>query len=152
MLKTILGCCLSGLVSIVFATPAFAQAEKGEALRLESHWGRVRVVRGADGPVAGTAGIFRTANFEKIVAGSSRAEAEARLFKAEHRLGAIASALGATTFVVGLVTSANNSNNAATPALIIGGAGAMFWGARRLNSAYSSLSRAVWWYNRDTVR
>lgn len=122
------------------------------ALRLESNWGRLRILRGADGLVVGTAGVFRTADVEKIVAGSARAEAEARLFRASHRPGALAGALGAVTLGVGIIASANNSNNAATPVLMIAGAGAMFWGARQINSAYSSLSRAIWWYNRDVAR
>jgi len=124
-------------------------AYDSRALRIESHWGRMTIVRGADGPVVGTAGVFRTADVAQIVAGSPRAEEEARLFKASHRSGAVASALGALTFGVGLIATTNTSNNAATPILMIGGLGSILWGARRLDSAYSSLSRAVWWYNRD---
>ncbi|HWL40865.1 MAG TPA: hypothetical protein VNO75_11565 [Gemmatimonadaceae bacterium] len=140
--------------SILFlgSTPAFGQAEDSydvRALRLESHWGRFQIVRGADGPIVGTAGVFRTADVEKIVAGSARAETEAKIFKASHRSGAIASTLGVLTFAGGLIASTNNSNSAATPILMIGGLGGVVWGARRLDSAYSSLSRAVWWYNRD---
>lgn len=133
----------------IFAAPSFAQSERDEALRLESHWGSMSIVRGADGPVVGTAGLFRSVDVEKIVAGSPRAEAEAAHFRASHRKGVIASALGVLTFGVGLVATTNMSNNAATPILMVGGIGAVIWGARRFDSAYSSLSRAVWWYNRD---
>ena len=122
------------------------------ALRLEADWGRLRILQGVDGLVVGTAGLFKTVNAEKIVAGSARAETEAKLFRESHRRGALASAVGAVTFVVGVVATTNNANNAATPVLMIAGAGGMFWGARQLNSAYSSLSRAVWWYNRDLPR
>jgi hypothetical protein len=126
-------------------------AYDSRALRLESHWGNFRIVRGTDGLVVGKTGLFRTVDVEKIVAGSPRAELEARLFRADHRPGAIAGALGAVTFVVGVVASSNNSNNAATPVLMVAGVGGMIWAARRLNTAYTALSRAVWWYNRDLV-
>jgi hypothetical protein len=106
-------------------------------------------VKGPHDLVVGKAGLFRTANVGKIVAGSSRAESEARLFHGHHRPGAIAASLGAVTFVVGLVTSTSSSSSAATPALMVAGVGGMIWGARRLNTAYTSLSRAIWWYNRD---
>ncbi len=137
--------------------PVIARAEPdstydSRALRLESHWGNLQIVRGAEGPIVGRVGVFRTANVEKTVAGSARAESEARLFKASHRPGAIASAVGALTFGVGLVASSNSSNNAATPILVIGGIGTMLWGAQHLNAAYAALSRAIWWYNRDFAR
>ncbi|MDQ3673592.1 MAG: hypothetical protein M3365_04375 [Gemmatimonadota bacterium] len=134
------------------SAPTSRSIYDSRALRLESDWGRLRILQGADGLVVGTAGVFRRANAEKIVAGSARAETEARLFQASHRRGALAGAVGAVTLVVGVVASSSNSNNAATPVLIIAGAGAMAWGAGQLNSAYSSLSRAIWWYNRDIAR
>ena len=129
-----------------------ANSYDSRALRLEADWGRLRLLQGVDGLVVGTAGLFKTVNAEKIVTGSPRAEMEAKLFRGSHRRGALASAVGAVTFVVGVVASTNNANNAATPVLMIAGAGGMLWGARQINSAYSSLSRAVWWYNRDLAR
>ena len=137
---------------IVCSTPALGQTEESydvQALRLESHWGQYHILRGADGAVVGKAGVFRTADVEKIVAGSARAETEAKLFRVSHRSGAIATTLGALTFVGGLIASTNSSNSAATPIIMIGGLGGVLWGMRRFDSAYSSLSRAVWWYNRD---
>ena len=132
--------------------PRRENAYDARALRLESDWGRLRILQGADGLVVGTAGILKTVNAEKIVAGSPRAETEAKIFRASHRRGALSGAVGAVTLVVGIVASSSNSNNAATPVLMIAGAGAMIWGAGQINSAYSSLSRAIWWYNRDLAR
>ena len=139
------------------ATTAAKPAENpntydARALRLESSWGHARILRGVDGLVVGTTGVFKTVNMETIVAGSSRAETEAKLFRASHRPGALATAVGAVTFTVGLIAATNNANSAATPMLMIAGAGGMFWGARQLNTAYASLSRAIWWYNRDLAR
>lgn len=121
------------------------------ALRLESNWGNFRIVRGAEGLVVGTAGVLRAPNVEKIVAGSRRAESEARLFRANHRPGSIATTVGAVTFVAGAVAATSGVGSAATPVLMVVGVGGMVWGVRRLNTAYTSLSRAVWWYNRDLV-
>jgi len=121
------------------------------ALRLESSWGNFRIVRGAEGLVLGTAGVFRTAKVESIVAGSRRAESEAKLFRSNHRPGSIAVALGAGTFVIGAVAATSSVGSAATPVLMVAGVGGMVWGVRKLNTAYTSLSRAVWWYNRDLV-
>ncbi|HLA13503.1 MAG TPA: hypothetical protein VJZ25_00635 [Gemmatimonadaceae bacterium] len=135
--------------------PTRAEAEgtyDSRALRLEADWGRLRILQGVDGLVVGKAGAFKTANVEKIVAGSPRAETEAKLFRASHRRGALAASVGTVTLVVGIAVASSNANNAATPVLMIAGAGGMLWGARQINAAYSSLSRAVWWYNRDLPR
>jgi len=143
------------ITAVSAPNPAAAGSEgtyDSRALRLEADWGRLRILQGVDGMVVGTAGPFRTAKVEKIVAGSARAETEAKLFRGSHRRGALSGAIGAVTLAAGIVVASNNSNNAATPVLIIAGAGGMLWGARQINSAYSSLSRAVWWYNRDLPR
>lgn len=143
----------------IAATPPTSAGSAGHentydsrALRLEAHWGHLRILQGVDGMVVGIAGPFKTANVEKIVAGSERAETESRLFRASHRRGALSSAIGLVTLGVGIAVASSNSNNAATPVFMIAGAGGMLWGARQINSAYSSLSRAVWWYNRDLPR
>lgn len=124
---------------------------ESRALRLESSWGNFRIVRGAEGLVLGTAGVLRAPDVEKIVAGSRRAETEARVFRANHRPGSIGITLGAVTFVAGAVAATSSVGTAATPMLMVVGVGGMVWGVRKLNTAYTSLSRAVWWYNRDLV-
>lgn len=141
----------AALAATLGNAPASDSTYAARALRLESSWGNFRIVRGADGPVLGKTGLLRTVDVEKIVAGSRRAESEARLFQADHRPGSIVAALGALTFVGGVLASAKSNNNAATPALMVAGGIGMIWGARKLNSAYTSLSRAIWWYNRDLV-
>ncbi len=124
---------------------------EARALRLESSWGNFRIVRGALGHVEGTAGVLRAPDVEKLVAGSRRAETEARVFRANHRPGSIGITLGAVTFVAGAVAATSSVGSAATPMLMVVGIGGMVWGVKKLNTAYTSLSRAVWWYNRDLV-
>jgi hypothetical protein len=123
-----------------------------QALRFETHWGSADIIRGVNGPVIGTVGWFRDFDVEKLVASSPQAVTEARAFKSNNFRGSLVGGLGALTLGIGAVVTANSSNNAASPILIIAGAGVMVWGAQQLNAGYSALSRALWWYNRDLAR
>lgn len=123
------------------------------ALRFESSYlGSAKIIRGADGPLVGTAGWFRSFDVEKLLAASPSAQAEARVFKTNNLRGSVVGAIGAAATAVGIVVTANSSNNASSPVLIIGGVGAMAWSAQRFNVAFSALSRSLWWYNRDLAR
>ena len=124
----------------------------GQALRFESSWGSVRVIRGAEGPVVANIGWFRSYDVEKLVAASPPARAEARIYKTNNFRGSVVTSLGATAAAIGIVVVANSSSNASSPILIIGGVGAMAWGAQHFHAAYSALSRSLWWYNRDLAR
>jgi hypothetical protein len=119
------------------------------ALRFETSWGNVNIIRGADGPVVGTLGWFRDFDLTQLLASSPPAVADARVFQTNNFRGSVVGVIGATTTLVGVVVAANSSNNAASPVLVIGGVGAMVWGAQHLSTSYSALSRALWWYNRD---
>jgi hypothetical protein len=122
------------------------------ALRFESSWGNVSIIRGADGPVVGTLGWFRDFDLTQLLASSPSAVADARAFQTNNFRGSLVGAIGATTTLIGVVVAANSSNNAASPVLIVGGVGAMVWGAQHLSMSYSALSRALWRYNRDLTR
>ena len=122
------------------------------ALRFESNWGNVSIIRGADGPVVGTLGWFRDYDLAHLLASSPSAVADARVFETNNFRGSVVGAIGATTTLIGVVVAANSSNNASSPVLIIGGVGAMVWGAQHLSMSYSALSRALWWYNHDLKR
>jgi hypothetical protein len=128
------------------------RAYDSRALRYETRWGSADVRRGASGTVIGTVGWFRDFDVEQLVASSPQAVSEARTFKTENFRGSVAGSIGALTFVTGLILTANSSNNAATPVLIIAGAGGMAWGAQHLQLGFSALTRAFWWYNRDLSR
>ncbi len=122
------------------------------ALRFESNWGNVSIIRGADGPVVGSLGWFRDFDLPQLLASSPSAAADARVFETNNFRGSAVGAIGATTALIGIIVAANSSNNAASPVLIIGGVGAMVWGAQHLSMSYSALSRALWWYNHDLKR
>jgi hypothetical protein len=129
-----------------------ARGYDAQALRIESHWGDFRIIRGAEGPVLGTVGLFRSYDVEKLVAQSPLALAQARVYQANKAPGSIVGIAGIATVLTGIVVAGNSANNASSPILIIAGGGAMLWSARHLHDAYAALSRAVWWYNRDLVR
>jgi hypothetical protein len=140
------------------AAPAGAQSNDstrgydGQALRYESYWGNATILRGADGPVVGTAGWFRSFDVEKLVAVSPSAQAEARRYNTSNYRGSIVGSIGAAATLIGVVVTANGSNNASSPILIIGGIGAMAWSAQEFKTAYGALSRSLWFYNRDVAR
>jgi hypothetical protein len=138
--------------SALAAAPDTASSYDSQALRLESHWGEYRVVRGAKGSLVGTVGPVRTFDVEDLVKRSPVAAAEARVYKANHLPASIVGVAGALSFVTGVIVASNSSNNASSPILIIAGSGAMFWSAQHLNTAYAALSRSIWWYNRDLKR
>ena len=120
-----------------------------QALRFESRWGGVDIIRGAGGRVVGTVGWFRSFDVEKLVESSPHAITEARVFQQNSFRGSLAGGIGAATLGIGIIVASTSSNNAASPILIIAGAGAIGWGAQHINRAYSALSRSLWWYNRD---
>jgi hypothetical protein len=123
-----------------------------QPLRYEPYFGNVRIIRGADGPIVGTAGWFRDFDVEKLVATSPSALTDARLYKTNNFRASVVGSIGATVTLIGVAVTANASNNAASPILIIGGVGAMAWAAQHFTIAYSALSRSLWWYNRDLAR
>ena len=123
-----------------------------QALRFESRWGSADIIRGANGPVVGTAGLFRDFDVTQLVGSSPQAVTEARAFKTNNFRGSLVGGLGATTVVVGAILTSNSSNNAASPILVVAGSIAVAWGVQHLNTGYSALSRALWWYNRDLTR
>jgi len=123
-----------------------------QPLRYESYWGNARIIRGADGPVVGTAGWFRDFDLEEVVATSPAAQAEARVYKTNNFRASTVGSLGAAAAAIGIAVTANASNNASSPILIIGGLGAMAWSAQHFRMAYSALSRSLWLYNRDVTR
>jgi hypothetical protein len=131
------------------AGPVPAAANATGALRFESSWGNVSIIRGADGPVVGTLGWFRDFDLTQLLASSPPAAADVHAFESNNFRGSVLGVIGATTTLIGVAVTANRSNNAASPVLIIGGVGAMVWGAQHLSMSYSALSRALWFYNRD---
>jgi len=142
--------------SAAHSTPAIpervvdsAHSYDARALRFESSWGNVHIIRGATGPEIGTTGWFREFDIEKLLASSPQAVTEARVYQTNNFRGSLIGGIGAATTVAGLFVTANRSNNASSPIMIIGGVGAMVWGMQHLNKSYAALSRALWWYNRD---
>lgn len=141
-----------GITTVGAQTSDSTRGYDGQALRYESYFGRGRIIRGADGPLIGTVGWFSDFDVEKLVATSPSARAEARVYKTNNFRGSVVTSIGAAATVIGVAVTVNGSSNASSPILIIGGLGAVAWGAQHFKIAYSALSRSLWWYNRDVAR
>ncbi|MGH7650318.1 MAG: hypothetical protein ACREMS_00595 [Gemmatimonadaceae bacterium] len=123
-----------------------------KALRLETHMGDFRIVRGLDGPVVGRIGLFSRPDLASLVAPSENAMKEGREFNRNHGPGMAAGITGMVVFAVSLAASSAAGTNWGLTAGTIGGGALMVYGAVRLDKAYSSLSKSIWWYNRDLKR
>jgi hypothetical protein len=120
-----------------------------QALRFETRWGNVSILRGSSNTLVGTAGWFRDPGLEQLLASSPRALTEARGYQTQNFRGSLVGGVGALATAVGIVVAANGSNDASSPILVIAGVSGMVWGAQHLSMSYAALSRAFWWYNRD---
>jgi hypothetical protein len=120
------------------------------ALRLDSKFGDVRIVRGVDGPVVGRIGVFRGSDVAKIVETSAKAVSEAREFQRNYRPGTIILGLGLISLGVTTgVSQIHDVNRGITTGLTLATFGLITYGGGRLERAYNALSRSIWWYNRD---
>ena len=133
-------------------TPMNAQTHSYDdsALRVESRFGDIRVVRGADGVFVGKLGSFGAIDLAKLVASSERATLEARQFGRNYWPGT--AFLGAGIVALGMwmgVSRINDVNPLITGGLLVGGTGLIVYGGTRVQKAYNALARSIWWYNRD---
>lgn len=142
---------------VLIPSMAGAQADSANsydanALRVESHFGDLRIVRGVSGPAVASVGTFRTVNLVKLVAPSENAVKEAREFERNQRPGSIAALLGAIVLGTSFAVSTRNDPSWGLVSAEVAGTGLLFYGGIRLNRAYNALSRSIWWYNRDLRR
>lgn len=123
-----------------------------KALRLETHMGEFRIVRGINGPVVGKIGLFSRPDMAALVAPSENALREGREFNRNHGPGMAAGVAGMVVFATSLAASHAAGTNWGLTAATVGGGALMVYGGIRLDKAYSSLSKAIWWYNRDLIK
>ena len=120
------------------------------ALRVESRQGNLRIVRGVEGTVVARAGIFHGPKVATLVMQSDSALAEARIFERDYEPGQWVAALGIATLGAAIGAYRIPDIN---PMIQVGLTGTSFaligYGAKKLDSAYRALSKAIWWYNRD---
>lgn len=134
------------------AAAAVAQESNYEtrALRIEGHRGDTRIVRGADGSVVGTIGIFRGVNVAELVSESDRATFEAKRFAHDYGPGTLFLSVGIATLGASIgVSRINDVSPGIKTGLTLVSTGLIVYGAGRLQDAYNALERSIWWYNRD---
>ncbi|HJQ12966.1 MAG TPA: hypothetical protein VJ840_18185 [Gemmatimonadaceae bacterium] len=122
------------------------------ALRLEWHFGDMRIVRGLSGPIVGSVGVFHTPDLVKIVEPSENAVREAREFKRNHLPGSLAAMVGGLIVGASIAIASRNDPSWELASAELVGAGLALYGGFRLNRAYNALSKSIWWYNRDLRR
>ena len=123
------------------------------ALRVESRQGNLRILRGVDGTVVASAGIFQGPRMAHLVSSSENALAEARIFERDYDPGQWLAGIGIAT--LGAAIGATRIEDV-SPLIQVGLYATSFvaigYGAKKLESAYRALSKAIWWYNRDLTR
>ncbi len=148
---------LALVASLTFPSAAAAQTTPdvsydSSALRLEWHFGDMRIVRGTSGSLVGSVGALHTPDLVKIVAPSENAVREAREFNRNHLPGSIAAMVGGIIFGAALVVAEHNDPSWGLTSARVASAALLLYGGFRLNRAYTALSKSIWWYNRDLKR
>jgi len=138
------------LTAEVIPTAAEGQSYEQNALRLETNFGDVRIVRGVEGTVVGRIGVFRGVDVTQVVAASPNAVAEAREFQRNYRPGTVVLGLGLISLGASVGASQiQNVSSGITTGLTIATVGLIMYGGGKLQKAYNALHKSLWWYNRD---
>jgi hypothetical protein len=138
------------LTAEVIPMAAESQSYEQNALRLETNFGDVRIVRGVEGTVVGKVGVFRGVDVSQVVAASPNAVAEAREFQRNYRPGTMVLGLGLISLGASVGASQfHDLNRGITTGLTFATFGLIAYGGSKLQKAYNSLHKSLWWYNRD---
>lgn len=138
------------LTAEVIPMAAEGQSYEQSALRLETNFGDVKIVRGVDGTVVGKIGVFRGVDVAQVVAASPNAVADAREFQRNYRPGTILLGLGLISLGASVGTSQmHDGGGGITTGLTIATFGLITYGGSKLQKAYNALHKSLWWYNRD---
>jgi len=138
------------LTAEVIPTAAEGQSYEQNALRLETNFGDVRIVRGVEGTVVGRIGVFRGVDVTQVVAASPNAVAEAREFQRNYRPGTVVLGLGLISLGASVgAAQIQNVSSGITTGLTIATVGLIMYGGGKLQKAYNALHKSLWWYNRD---
>ena len=138
------------LTAEVIPMAAESQSYEQSALRLDSNFGDVRIVRGVEGTVVGKIGVFRGVDVAQIVAASPNAVAEAQEFQRNYRPGTIVLGLGLISLGASVgVSQMHDVSRGITTGLTIATFGLITYGGGKLQKAYNALHKSLWWYNRD---
>lgn len=121
-----------------------------DALLVESYSFGEKLLKGKDRRVLATLNEFGTTNLADILARSSRAANEARVYDRNHRSGAFMMLGGLLGIFAGGVASQLGDGGGSYP-LWLGGTLLIGSGSVRMNRAIHALPRAVWWYNHDLI-
>ena len=136
-------------MSTTVQLPAQEKVYDEAALRFESDLSGVQILKGATDSLVLKIGYFRKANVVPLVAGSSTAADHAKLFEKNYRPGVWTAIGGAAVLAYGFVVSRIGENRPIPAGVIVTSLVLVSYGLTRIEAAKRSLSKAIWWYNRD---
>ena len=151
MQRLFTGCLVMGLALMTSTADIGGQERtyQEDALRLDSGFGRLRIVRGARDSVVVSIGLVRPTEVARLFASSPNAVTEAKVFEANYRQGIWTTAVGIAVWAAGFAISRIGENHPVPLGLTITTVVLVTYGAMRLDTAKRALSKAIWWYNRD---
>jgi len=120
-----------------------------DALRLDSGFSGLRILRGVSDSIVLKVGIVKAVDVARLVAPSPNAVAQARIFEANYRQGVWTAAVGVAVWAAGYAISRIGANQPVPLGLTFTTVALVTYGAMRIDTAKRALSKAVWWYNRD---
>jgi len=123
-----------------------------DALRLDSGFGGLRIVRGVADSLVLTVGIVRFVDAARLVAASPNAVAQAKVFESNYRQGVWTAVLGAAIWPAVFGIGHIGTNQPVPVGITVTSLALVTYGAIRVETAKRALSKAVWWYNRDLKR
>jgi hypothetical protein len=154
MLRPLLGFVLIGSALIATAPAVRAQDSTygKNALRLEKGAGVLRILQGPSDSVLMTIGAVHRTDVARIVAPSSTAMEQARLFDSNYRPGVWTVLTGVAVLGYGYGISRIGANDPIPTGVFVTSLALVTYGATRIAAATSALSKAIWLYNQDIKR
>jgi hypothetical protein len=140
------------LVASVVEIGAQERTYDEDALRLDSGFGGLKIVRGVSDSVVLTIGMFRAVDVARLVASSPNAVAQAKVFESNYRQGIWTAALGVAVWAGVFAINHIGPNQPVPLGVTFTTVALVTYGAMRVGTANRALSKAVWWYNRDLKR
>jgi hypothetical protein len=154
VLRPLTVCLLIGFASMAPTMEVRAQDRTYDAaaLRLDSGFDGLKVVRGVSDSVVLSIGILRAADVVQLVGPSPNAITQAKVFEANYRKGVWTAVLGMAIWPTVYAINHIGPNQPVPLGVTFISAALVVYGAQRIDSAKRALSRAIWWYNRDLVK
>lgn len=140
------------LMASTFEIEAQERTYDEAALRLESGFSGLRIVRGVSDSVLLAIGFVRRADVAGLLAPSPNAVEQAKVFEGNYRQGVWTGVLGVAVWAAAFGIGHIGTNQPVPLGVTFTTFALVTYGAMRVETAKRALSKAIWWYNRDLKR